>query len=101
MRAAGARIELAPVIVDHDEGRLTVRSVMGKRYYYGRSLPAFADSHDGAVAKQGWAVARSYTRNWRLLAKDPLHTVGMLGLRGPEAGAYLWGARQGRRDKAS
>ena len=42
MRAAGARIELAPVLVDHDEGRLSLRSVLEKRYYYGRSLPAFA-----------------------------------------------------------
>ena len=99
MRAAGARIELAPVLVDHDEGRLTLRSVMEKRYYYGRSLPAFAESHDGAVAEQGRAVARSYARSWRRLAGSPLHAVGMLGLRGLEAGAYVWGSRRGRRDR--
>lgn len=100
LRGAGARIELGTVLVDHDEGRLTVRSVMGKRYYYGRSLPAFAERHDGAVAAQGRAVARAYARNWRLLARRPAHAVGMLGLRGLEAGAYLWGARRGRRDAA-
>ena len=98
MRAADAPIELAPVLVDHDEGRLTIRTVMEKRYYYGRSLPAFAASHDGAVAQQGRAVARSYARNWRRLAQDPAHSVGMLGLRALEAGAYAWGARRGRRD---
>lgn len=101
MRAAGARIELAPVLVDHDEGRLTVRTVMEKRYYYGRSLPAFADTHDGAVGRQGAAVARSYARNWRRLAQDPAHSVGMLGLRALEAGAYVWGARRGRRDRSA
>lgn len=100
LRAAGSRIELGSVLVDHDEGRLTVRSVMEKRYYYGRSLPAFAQAHDGAVAAQGRAVARSYARNWRRLARQPLHAVGMLGLRGLEAGAYVWGARRGRRDAA-
>ncbi len=100
LRAAGARIELAPVLVDHDEGRLTIRSVMEKRYYYGRSLPAFADSHEGEVARQGRTVARSYLRNWRLLAHQPLQSVGMLGLRGLEAGAYAVGARRGRRDSA-
>lgn len=98
MRAAGARIELAPVLVDHDEGHLTVRTIMEKRYYYGRSLPAFAQNHDGAVGNQGRAVARSYMRNWRRLAQDPIHAAGMLGIRGLEAGAYLWGARRGRRD---
>lgn len=101
LRDAGARIELAPVLVDHDEGRLTIRSVLEKRYYYGRSLPAFAASHDGAVAAQGRAVARSYARNWRRLAGSPLYAVGMLGLRGLEAGAYVWGARRGRRDQAA
>lgn len=100
LRGAGARIELAPVLVDHDEGRLTIRSVLEKRYYYGRSLPAFAQSHGGAVGQQGRAVARSYLRNWRLLARSPLHSVGMLGLRGLEAGAYVVGARRGRRDRA-
>lgn len=100
LRAAGARIELGTVLVDHDEGRLTVRSVVEKRYYYGRSLPAFADRHEGAVSAQGRAVVRSYVRNWRRLAGRPLHAVGMLGLRGLEAGAYLWGARRGRLDAA-
>ncbi len=100
LRQSGARIELAPVLVDHDEGRLTIRSIMEKRYYYGRSLPAFADSHEGAVARQGLTVARSYLRNWRLLAQNPLQSVGMLGLRGLEAGAYVVGARRGRRDSA-
>lgn len=98
MRAAGAPIALGSVVVDHDEGRLTLRSVMEKRYYYGRSLPAFADRHDGAVAQQGRTVLRSYARNWRLLARRPLTAVGMLGLRGLEAGAYVLGARRGRRD---
>jgi glycosyltransferase involved in cell wall biosynthesis len=98
LRAAGARTALGTVLVDHDEGRLSVRSVLAKRYYYGRSLPAFAEQHDGAVAAQGRAVARSYVRNWRRLARQPLHAVGMLGLRGLEAGAYVWGARRGRRD---
>jgi len=100
LRDAGSRIELAPVLVDHDEGRLTVRSVMEKRYYYGRSLPAFAARHEGAVAAQGRAVARSYARNWRRLGRRPVHALGMLGLRGLEAGAYVWGARRGRRDAA-
>ena len=101
MRAAGAPIELAPVLVDHDEGHLTLADVLRKRYYYGRSLPAFADAHAGAVAGQGRAVARAYVRHWRRLAASPGRAAGMLGLRGLEAGAYLWGARRGRRDRAA
>lgn len=100
MRSSGAGIELAPIIVDHDEGRLTVADVLRKRYYYGRSIPAFAEEHEGAVGAQGRAVLRSYARNHRRLLRDPAHAAGMVVLRALEAGAYSAGARRGRRDRA-
>lgn len=98
MRAHGCRIELAPVLVDHDEGRLTIADVMRKRYYYGRSVPALSGIHPRAVAGQGRTVAMSYVRSGHRLAADPVHAIGMLALRGLEAGAYVLGARRGRRD---
>ena len=101
MRSAGAGIELAPIIIDHDEGRLTVAEVLRKRYYYGRSIPAFASEHEGAVGAQGRAVLRSYVRNHRRLLRDPAHAVGMVLLRAMEAGGYAAGARRGRRDRAT
>lgn len=101
MRARGDRVELAPIVIDHDEGRLTVGDIMSKRYYYGQSIPALTAQHDGAVASQGRSVAAAYVRNLPTLARRPVHAVGMIGLRALEAGAYLWGARQGRRQRAS
>ena len=101
MRGSGAGIELAPIIIDHDEGRLTVRDVLSKRYYYGRSIPTFAEEHDGAVSAQGRAVLKSYVRNHRRLLKDPGHAAGMVVLRALEAGGYALGARRGRRDRAA
>lgn len=100
MRSSGAGIELAPIIIDHDEGRLTVTEVMRKRYYYGRSIPTFAQEHDGAVKAQGGAVLRSYARNHRRLLKDPVHAAGMVLMRAMEAGGYAVGAARGRRDRA-
>lgn len=100
MRAEGRGIELAPIVVDHDEGRLTVPDVLRKRYYYGRSIPAFAGRHEGAVGAQGRAVLVSYAVNWRLLARDPAHAAGMVLLRGLEAAGYAAGARRGKRDRA-
>ena len=101
MRASGAGIELAPIIIDHDEGRLTVSDVMSKRYYYGRSIPAFAREHEGAVGQQGRAVLRAYVRNHRRLLQDPAHAAGMVALRAMEAGGYALGARRGRKDRAA
>ncbi|AKU16778.1 glycosyltransferase family 2 protein [Luteipulveratus mongoliensis] len=101
MHAQGAAIALAPIIVDHDEGRLTLAEVMRKRYYYGRSIPAFAEQHDGAVGEQGRAVLRSYVRHRGDLAKDPAHSAGMVVMRGMEVVGYSLGARRGRRDRAT
>lgn len=101
MRSTGAGIELAPIIIDHDEGRLTVADVLRKRYYYGRSIPAFAREHDGAVSAQGRAVLRAYARHHRRLLKDPAHTAGLVLLRALEAGGYALGARRGRRDRVA
>ncbi len=100
MRAAGHRIALAPVVVDHDEGRLTVTEVMRKRYYYGRSIPAFAQAHDGAVAAQGRAVLRAYAVHRRDLCAKPARAGGMVVLRGLEVVGYVLGARRGRRERA-
>lgn len=101
MLDAGERIELAPIVIDHDEGRLTVRDVLSKRYYYGRSIPAFAAEHDGAVGSQGRAVLGAYIKNRRLLVADPAHAAGMVFLRGLEVLGYAAGARRGRRDRAA
>lgn len=96
LRDAGVRWALAPVLVEHDEGRLTLRSVLAKRVYYGRSIPAFAALNPGQVADQGRATVRAFWRHRRLLGRDPLHAGGMIVLRAAEAGAYAVGAWQGR-----
>ncbi|GAB3584091.1 glycosyltransferase family 2 protein [Calidifontibacter terrae] len=101
MLDSGARIELAPILIDHDEGRLTVRDVLSKRYYYGRSIPALAEHHDGAVGAQGRALLKAYAAHRGRLVRDPLHAGGMVLLRSMEVAGYSLGARRGRRDRAT
>ena len=98
VRGSGRAIAMAPVLVDHDEGRLTVRDVMAKRYYYGRSIPSFRDANAGAVSSQGREIVKAYARNSGRLARDPAHALGMVALRSLEVLAYATGARRGRRD---
>lgn len=97
IRDAGGTVALAPVIIDHDEGRLTLRDIWQKRYYYGLSLPHLVTHHDGAMGDQGSGVLRAYAKNWRLLLSHPVKAVAMAGMRVMEAAGYLWGARAGRR----
>jgi 2-polyprenyl-3-methyl-5-hydroxy-6-metoxy-1,4-benzoquinol methylase/GT2 family glycosyltransferase len=94
--AAGARTTRSDGEIHHDEGRLTLRGIVRKRVYYGRSIPAYADARPGAVGAQGRATVRALVRNRALLAAQPVHAVGVVVMRVVEAVAYAVGAAQGR-----
>jgi glycosyltransferase involved in cell wall biosynthesis len=98
LREAGVRTALCPdAVIVHDEGRLTLRSILAKRLYYGRSLPAFAEKNPGALADQAAGTARALIRHRRRLARHPVRTAGMLVMRASEAAAYGLGYRLGPR----
>jgi arabinofuranan 3-O-arabinosyltransferase len=98
LRQAGTRTALCPdVLIVHDEGRLTLRSILAKRVYYGRSLPAFAAKNPGALAGQGAGTLGALVRHRRTLAQHPVRTGGMLLMRALEAAAYVVGYQLGRR----
>jgi arabinofuranan 3-O-arabinosyltransferase len=98
LRSAGTRTALCDdVLIVHDEGRLTLRSILTKRVYYGRSLPAFAAKNPGALAGQGAGTLRALVRHRRRLVRDPAHAAGLLVMRAAEAAAYAVGYQQGRR----
>jgi GT2 family glycosyltransferase len=98
LRSAGTRTALCPdVLIVHDEGRLTLRSILAKRVYYGRSLPAFVAKNPGALAGQGAGTLRALIRHRRTLAAHPVRTAGLLLMRALEAAAYLVGYQLGRR----
>lgn len=101
MVADGVACAVADVLVNHDEGHLRLAEVVRKRVYYGRSLPAFAKANPGATRAEGLAKLRSYGRHRDLLARDPRHAAGMVLMRTVEAGAYAYGAWQGRRDQGT
>ncbi len=90
--AAGATLAWADTLVVHHEGRLTLRGVARKRFYYGKSLPHYRRRNPGAVSVQIGATTAALWRHRRLLAADPGHAAGLLLMRTCEAGAYLAGA---------
>jgi glycosyltransferase involved in cell wall biosynthesis len=98
LRAAGASVAYCSgALIWHDEGRLTFRTILAKRIYYGRSLPSFAAAHPGALRQQGAGTVRAFLRHRRRLLSDPAHFAGILVMRLSEAVAYGTGAWLGRR----
>ncbi len=97
MNAADVRLaHCAKVHILHDEGRLTLPSIIRKRVYYGRSLPAFAAANPEALKSQGADTAKSFVRHRRRLARHPVLTGGIVIMRASEAGAYAVGYWKGR-----
>jgi glycosyltransferase involved in cell wall biosynthesis len=97
MLADGIGLAWADTSIVHHEGRLSLAGVMRKRFYYGRTVPAYRRAHPGAVSGQAGATLRAMWRHRRLLAADPAHAVGMVALRACEVAAWLAGAVAGSR----
>jgi glycosyltransferase involved in cell wall biosynthesis len=95
--AGGVRVAWADTVVVHDEGLVRLGAVLRKRFYYGRSLPAYRRAHPGATAAQVRGTLAAYWRHRRLLAADPVHAAGMVVLRACEAAAWAAGAVATRR----
>ena len=74
----------------HDEGRLRLRQDLGKKVYYGRTAYIYAREHPNRIA--GRILRMSFLRGWRLLARKPVLTAGLMALRTLETGAVLAGA---------
>ena len=90
----GYRLARSTGVIRHLEGRLTLKGIVEKRLYYGRSIPSYAAAQPGAVRAQGSATVRALLRHRGLLAADPAHAAGVLLMRFVEALAYTYGARQ-------
>jgi glycosyltransferase involved in cell wall biosynthesis len=90
--AARATLAWADTLVVHHEGRLTLGGLARKRFYYGKSLPAYRRQYPGAVSGQVGATVGALWRHRALLTADPGHAAGLLLMRACEAAAYLAGA---------
>ncbi|MET0447351.1 MAG: glycosyltransferase family 2 protein [Aeromicrobium sp.] len=99
MEEASMKIIVSDVLIDHDEGRLTLADIFEKRVYYGKSLPTLVKSHPGAVRNQARLLVQAYVQNWRILVRHPVKTPCMFAMRLMEGVGYLVGA--GRTQLAS
>jgi glycosyltransferase involved in cell wall biosynthesis len=95
MIADGCRLAWIPDLIVHDEGRMSLRFIWGKRYYYGRGLKRYRAQHPGALATQAGSAVGAYRKHWRRLAAKPAVAVGVVVMRAGEFAAYGLGAAVG------
>ena len=65
----------------HHEGRLTLASLVRKKFYYGKSLPRYIARHPELARRQFVIVRPAFLRHWRRLARSPLLTAAMVAMK--------------------
>jgi glycosyltransferase involved in cell wall biosynthesis len=88
--------------IEHDEGALTLRSAIRKKYWYGMTLPAFESKHGTKALTDGFPQ-RLWTGIQLGLRRDPLAVPGFVILKGGEAiGGFSgrYAAKRGRLPKS-
>jgi len=86
---AGYRIGRINAFIKHNEGRLSLRDTMLKKHHYGKTLRRYRIKHPKEAKQQLKLIRPAFVRNWRELAKDPIHALGMLFMKACELGATL------------
>lgn len=75
---AGYKVERVNAFIEHKEGRLSLRDTILKKRYYGKNLKRYERKHPNEARQQLKLIRPAFVRNWRKLAKDPIHALGML-----------------------
>jgi len=84
LESVGCRIKQINSVINHHEGRLTIKKMVFKRYYYGKTLMRYINKHPEKARVQFMPVRLNYIRHWRLLARYPLYSCGMFFMRALE-----------------
>ena len=89
---AGFKIGRVNAFIRHNEGRLSLRKTMIKKHNYGKTLKIYRNKHPKEAGVQLRLIRPAFIRNWRKLARDPVHASGMLFMKACELGAAWLGS---------
>jgi len=62
----------------HHDGRITLKKILRKRYYYGKTLIRYLRKHPRRARVQYLPIRLNFIRNWRVLVHQPRYGCGML-----------------------
>lgn len=87
VREAGGRLDRTDAIIDHDEGALSFRELLARKYYYGKSTERYIRKHGQIARRQLTLVRPAFFRHWRRLARHPITAAAMLFMKTCELSA--------------
>ncbi len=74
-------VQRGSVFITHYDGRLTLPQIVKKRYYYSRTLPIYMRKHREESKREFRFFRKAFFQNWRVLARDPIHLIGLFVMR--------------------
>jgi glycosyltransferase involved in cell wall biosynthesis len=90
IRTVGFTINRCKARIRHHEEHLSLRRIVSKSYYYGKTLPTFAKKAPSLALRTSSPV--HFLRNLSLLRKEPVCFSGLCSLKLIEYAAYSSGA---------
>ena len=97
MRAAArGGLAFADAVIRHDEGRQSLRALFAKKYYYGRSMPAFVRKHGAHALKRLSPLRGSLLRGIPRMLLQPRLGVGLVTMKSVETVGGLLGMLDAR-----
>lgn len=91
IRENGFKIGRVVSFIRHDEQNINLWKTMKKKYRYGKTLERYRSKHPRHLSKQSKLIRPAYLRNWKLLIKNPVVSVGMFFMKSCEFMAVGFG----------
>ncbi len=92
VRKAGFKIGRCREVIYHNEGRLSLKKDLQKKFFYGKTAHIFIAENPKHAFRQANLIFRlAYFRNWKKLIMNPALTLGMFFMKTLETLAALWG----------
>lgn len=83
--------------IKHHEGKLTIKKIITKNKYYGKTILVYAKKHKIRIRNQG-SLPRVYLRKWKTLITNPILIPGLFFMKFCEFMLMGWRVRFGSND---
>lgn len=92
IRAAGFNVGRISEPIYHNEGNLSLKKDLQKKFFYGKTAHVFIAENPKHALRQANLIFRAaYFRNWRKLISNPILSLGMFLMKILETLAAFWG----------
>jgi glycosyltransferase involved in cell wall biosynthesis len=93
---SGGKVSRSEAIIRHNEGRVRISRLMGKKYLYGKTLHQYLSTHRGESNTQWLFLRVTFVKHWGKMIRHPILAVGMAFMQVCELSAAAAGYLAGR-----